>query len=298
MKILVTGSGGFIGSQVLSRLAEEGHTLVPFDITSGNDILDRDEVDSAVGAGIDVVYHIAAQADLTKIASVDDAYQTTELNVTGTHNVAYACAKYGVWMVYASTVCVYGNQEQHPETEDATLPNPSELYAYTKWAGEQVVRGYGINFGMPYTILRFATIYGPGMREALATHIFFNQAYAGEDITVHGTGTQDRTQTYVGDLVDGIVAVHRHPEAQGHIINLTATESISVNRMAEDIKRITNSPSRIVHTADRANQTFREDFSTEKAKNLLGWTPEHSWEEGLEKTAAWLEAEKGYAKHR
>lgn len=297
MKILVTGSDGFIGGHVVRRLKDAGHEVVPFDIRSGGDMLDRDAIDKAVADGIEVVYHIAAQADLTKVKSFDDAYICTELNVTGTHNVAYACAKHKAWLVYASTCCVYGNQEQHPETEDTTLPNPAELYAATKLAGEDVIKGYGLNFSMPWTILRFATIYGPGMREALATHVFFDQAYRGADITVHGTGEQDRTLTFIDDLVDGIVRTHEHPESQGHVINLTASEPISANKMAEDIKRIVGSPSKIVHITDRPRQTFHEDFSVEKAKTLLGgWFAKTAWEDGLKKTAEWLEKDKGYKK--
>lgn len=92
---------------------------------------------------------------------------------------------------------MYGNQKNHPETEDYTLPNPSDLYACSKYAGEWIVKGYGQNFGMPWTILRFATIYGPGMRRALGLHIFFRQAMAGDPITVHGDGEQDRTLTSI-----------------------------------------------------------------------------------------------------
>jgi nucleoside-diphosphate-sugar epimerase len=295
MKILVSGSSGFIGGHVCERLTAAGHTVVPFDITLGNDMLDREQVDRAVADGIEVVYHIAAQADLTKIKSFDDAYQATRLNVEGTHNFADACAKHKAWMIYASTCCVYGNQEAHPEFEDSTLPKPSELYAATKLAGEEIIRGYAANFGLAYTILRFATIYGPGMRDALAVHIFFDQAYKGKDITVHGTGEQDRTQTFIDDLVDGIVATAQHPEAQGQTINLTADQSISAKKMAEDIKRLLGSPSEIVYITDRPNQTYHEHFSTEKAKAFLGgWTAKTSWEEGLKKTAEWLETSKGY----
>lgn len=297
MKILVTGSSGFIGNTVMERLKAEGHEVVPFDILLGNDMLDYEQVEKAVADGIEVVYHIAAQADLTKIKTVEDARTATLLNVEGAHNFAAACAKHNAWIIYASTCCVYGNQETHPEHEDATLPKPSELYAATKLAGEEIIQGYGANFGLKYTILRFATIYGPGMREALAVHVFFKQAYDGENITVHGTGEQDRTQTYIDDLVDGIVAAAKHPESQGHVINLSAEKAVSALKMAEDIKKVVGSSSEIVFITDRPNQTYHEDFSTEKAKSLLGgWTAKTPWEEGLKKTAAWLEETKGYKK--
>jgi nucleoside-diphosphate-sugar epimerase len=213
-------------------------------------------------------------------------------NVYATHNVAYLCAKYNKWMIYASTVCVYGNQDKHPETEDTTLPNPSELYACSKYAGEWIVKGYGKNYGMPWTIQRFATIYGEGMRPALGMHIFFRQAMAGEPITVHGDGLQDRTLTHIDDLVRGIVAPLDHEtEAQGEIFNLSTDLAVSAKKMAEDIKALTKSASVIVFVEQRDNQTYHEDFDVNKARLKLGWEAKVHWENGLEKTYEWMKTQ-------
>lgn len=288
MKIMVTGSEGFIGAHVRRRLAGMSHDVVPFDIVLGGDILDRNAVEAAIGADVEAVIHIAAQADLTQVRDLRDGYHTTQLNVTGTHNIAHACAARGVWLIYASTCCVYGNQPALRSNEDTSVPAPCELYAFTKLAGEEIVRGYGANFGLPYTILRLATAYGPGMRETLAPYVFLDQAWRGADITVHGSGNQTRTEIFVSDLADGIAATVAHPEAKGHVINLAAAESISVNRMAEDIRNLAGTGSRIVHVPDRPNQIQREDFDTEKAASLLGWRALTSWEAGLRKTAAWF----------
>jgi len=298
MKIVLTGSDGFIGKAVKRGLEMKGHTIIGFDIRSGHDMLKRDDVEKVVGSGIDMVYHLAAAADLTKIKTLDDARMATDLNVLGTYNFAHACAKHGIWLVYASTCCVYGNQLTHaPEFEDTTLPNPSEIYACTKLAGEDIIRGYGINFVLPYTILRFATIYGPGMRDTLAPAVFLRQAYEGKPITVHGTGEQERTQTYIDDLVEGIVAVAEHPEAKQQIINLTSEENVSVIRMARDIKALLQSSSEIVHGPDRRYQTYHENPAVQKARQLLGWKAKTSWEEGIKKTAAWFVAEQKKARH-
>jgi nucleoside-diphosphate-sugar epimerase len=288
MKIMVTGSEGFIGSHVRRRLADMSHDVVPFDIVLGGDILDRDAVEAAIGADVEAVIHIAAQADLTQVRNLRDGYHTTQLNVTGTHNIAHVCAARGVWLIYASTCCVYGNQSALRSNEDTSVPAPCELYAFTKLAGEEIVRGYGANFDLPYTILRLATAYGPGMRETLAPYVFLDQAGRGADITVHGSGNQTRTEIFVSDLADGIAATVAHPEAKGHVINLAAAESISVNRMAEDIRNLAGTGSRIVHVPDRPHQIQREDFDTEKAASLLGWSALTSWETGLGKTAAWF----------
>lgn len=288
MKILVTGSTGFIGTKLTERLRSLGYEVTGYDIVDGLDLLDLSTLEEYVQK-VDIVYHVAAQADLTQLTTVEKARDCIAQNVHATDNVAYLCAKYNKWLIYASTVCVYGNQENHPETEDTTLPNPSELYACSKYAGEWIVKGYSKNFGNPFTILRFATIYGPGMRSALGIHIFLSQALKGEDITVHGNGSQDRTQTYIDDLIDGCVAVIEHPESQGQIINLTNSESISATNMAEDIKQITGSNSNIVYISQRNNQTFHEDFDVSKAQELLGWKAKTPFIDGLTKTMEWLQ---------
>ncbi len=287
-RILVTGSSGFIAKKLVERLKSLGHQVVTFDLVDRQHLRDMALIESLV-KDVDVVYHLAAQADLTIMAkSLDAGRDGVMTNVQGTHNIAYACAKYNKWLIYASTVCVYGNVAEHPEKEDSTLPNPLELYATSKYAAEWIVRGYGYNYGMSWTSLRFATIYGEGMRPALGMHVFFTQALAGIPITVHGDGSQDRTLTYIDDLVDGIVAVLDHPEAKGQIFNLSSSLSVSAQKMAEDIKALTGSQSPIVNVEQRKNQTQHEDFDVSKAKNLLGWEAKTSWEDGLQKTYDWF----------
>lgn len=288
MRILLTGDKGFIAKKLKERLVGLGHQVIGYDIVDGLNLLDLKTLEEYVQK-VDVVYHVAAQADLNTMYDIERARSGVLANVEATHNIAYLCSKYSKWLIYVSTVCVYGNQEIHPETEDTTLPNPSDLYACSKYAGEWIVKGYSKNFGNPFTILRFATIYGEGMRSALGIHIFLTQALTGRDITVHGDGKQDRTQTYIEDLIDGCVAVFDYPEnAKGQVFNLTNSESISATRMAEDIKRLTKSSSKIVYVPQRDNQTFHEDFDVSKAEKLLHWTAKTSFEDGLIKTMEWV----------
>ncbi len=292
MKILVTGSKGFIATKLVERLESMGHNIAEFDIITGQDLLNRDELETYI-KDADVVYHLAAQADLTKMMKdLDGGLLGATLNLDGTHNVAYLCAKHNKWLIYASTLCVYGNQVNFPENEDTNLPAPPELYACSKYAGEWIVKGYGYNFDNPFTILRFATIYGEGMREALGMHIFFRQAMAGEPITVHGDGLQDRTLTYIDDLVDGIVAPLANPEkANRQIFNLSSPHPVSALQMAEDVKEITGSESPITFIEQRKNQTFHEHIDVSKAKELLGWEAKTPWKEGLAKTLEWMKTQ-------
>lgn len=282
MIIMVTGSSGFIASKLVNRLLSEGHHVKLFDKTIGNDILDLEMTKRAI-KGMDVVFHLAAIADLNWAR--EHPLETYDINVTGTRNVAWACHEYDARLYYASTVCCYGNQKVHPSTEE-TLPNPSEIYACTKLAGENIIKGIHHTYGLDYNLMRFATIYGPGAREALATSIFLKQALRGEPITVHGDGKQTRTLTYVDDLVDAQISL-LNSEKVNEIWNMSAGEGISALRMAEDIKRLTKSDSPIVHVEQRVGQTFKEVISSEKMERETSWKAKTSWEDGIAKMLDW-----------
>lgn len=291
MKILVTGGRGFIGSALVRGLEAKGYEVSSFDITDGQDILNYDQVEKAI-EGMDMVFHLAAVADLNW-ARVHPK-ETMDINITGTINVARACQKHGAFLQYASTCCVYGNQKKHPVTEEF-LCNPAEIYACSKLAGEYAIRGFHLMYGLKYNFLRFATIYGPGMRAALAVHIFFTQALHAAPITVHGDGAQTRTLTSIDDLVDGIIAV-MDSGVNAEAVNLTTEEEISALEMAKMIKKITNSTSEIIHIEQRPGQTFKEQVSAKKAKKLTEWEAKTSFEEGLKKTYAWMLEE--FRQHR
>jgi len=283
-RLLVTGAAGFIASKLVQRLRDSGDEVSEFDIARGQDICNLKQVTEAI-RGKDAVFHLAAVADLN-YARVYPV-RSMEINVQGTWNIAEACRKQrGTVLFYASTICVYGNQEVHPVTEKS-LPNPSEIYACSKLAGENVVKGYHLTYGLPYNIMRFATIYGPGTRPALGTHIFMGQALREEPITVHGNGEQTRTLTHVNDLVDAILAVYKSG-VTNDIFNMTATEEISALRMAKDIKRLTGSKSEIVFIPQRIGQTFREEISADHIRERVGWKARIGWDDGLKDMLNWF----------
>ena len=291
MKVLVTGGRGAIGSRMMDRLRTLGHEPISYDIVDGQDLHDIEKLEAAIKS-VDAVYHVAATANLNHMRTLEGAQNGILQNVNATHNVAHLCAKHGKWILFISTMCVYGDVEVHPISEDITLPNPSEIYAASKYAAEWIIRGYGINFDLAYTILRIATVYGPSCRPELGVHVFLNQARAGEPITVHGEGTQERTLTYVDDVVEGVLAPLQHPEAaKGQIFNISTTERTSAIQMAHQIKELTGSSSEIVHVAQRAFNTIREDVDVSKAKQLLGWEAATSFADGLKKTNEWMNSQ-------
>lgn len=289
MKILVTGGKGFIGTRLMGKLHEQGHEVTAYDIVDGKDLFDMDTLERAIKE-VDAVYHIAAQADLTQMMTLEGARAGVIANVGATDNVAFLCAKHKKWMLFASTICVYGDVEEHPVSEDKTLPNPSEIYACSKYAAEWIIKGYGKSLGLDYTILRFATVYGPGMRAALGVYVFFKQALTGVPITVHGDGTQDRTLTYVDDLVDGIIAPLSHKHAAlGQVFNITSAETTSAIGMAEQIQKLTGSSSPITFVPQRKNNTFHEEVDVSKTKRLLDWEAKTTFAEGLKRTLPWIQ---------
>lgn len=282
--ILVTGGSGFIGQHLVDRLRSQGHNVDIFDLSGGQDLLNVQQVEEAI-SGRDMVFHLAAIADLYE--SKKNPLKNMNVNVIGTINVAEACLKYGVLLNYASTCCVYGNQEIHP-SDEKSLPNPTEIYACSKLAGENIILGYAKTCGLKYNIMRFATIYGPGMRSALATYVFLDQAIKGLPITVHGTGKQTRTLTFTEDLVDGMVEWF-NSGITDEIVNVTTEEEVSVLEMIELIKKITGSKSEIIFLPERQGQIFREQIEAQKALALFGWKAKHTFEEGMIKTYEWFQ---------
>jgi nucleoside-diphosphate-sugar epimerase len=282
MKILVTGGKGFIGSSLVKALSIR-HEVETFDIVDGQDLRDREAVLKAVN-GKDSVFHLAAVADLNWAR--ENPSETMDINVLGTMNIAYACHKFGSSLYYASTCCVYGNQEIHPSHENVVL-NPSEIYACSKLAGENIVQGYGHLFGIRYNLMRFATIYGEGMRPALGVYVFLKQAILNQPITVHGDGLQTRTLTYIDDLIEGVVKLFDSRLFVGPI-NLSTSEEISAVQMAKLIKKITKSKSPIISIPQRPGQTFKEQIDAKKAEELINWKSKTSFQEGLTKTYDWI----------
>jgi len=283
MKVLITGGKGFIGKHLAERLSQLGDDVTSFDTVDGQNICNLEQARETI-QGKDVVFHLAAIADLNW--AYIHPIETMKINVEGTWNIAVACLKAKAKLYYASTCCVYGNQKHHPSTEES-LPNPAEIYACTKLAGENVIQGLHHSFGLQYNFMRFATIYGEGMRPALAPHIFLGQALRGEPITVHGDGKQTRTLTYIDDLIDAIIALYQSGRIND-IWNMTTSKTISAVQTAKDIKRLTKSGSEIVNIPQRIGQTFHEEISADKMLKETGWKAKVDWEGGLRHTYQWF----------
>ena len=139
MKILVTGGKGAIGTRLIQKLADMGHEAFSYDLADGQDLLDLPTLEPAVKSA-DIVYHAAAEANLNNMRTLERGRRGISRNVSATDNVAYLSAKHQKWLLFLSTMCIYGDVVEHPESEDATLPNPAEIYAASKYAAECALR--------------------------------------------------------------------------------------------------------------------------------------------------------------
>ena len=269
--VLVTGSDGFLGASVSAELRRRGYAPRSYDLSNGDDILDRDRLRRAL-QGCVACLHLAAVADLYDAEA--DPSRCELVNVEGTRRVAEACRTSGARLLYASTCCVYGNNGVE-YCDERAAPAPSERYAQTKLAGEAFVPLAGPDG----VALRLATFYGPGMRESLATSVFLRRALAGQEILVHGDGHQTRCYTHVDDVARGIVTVLASP-ARPSCVNVASEEVCSVLELARIAQRAAGVAVPLRFVADRPGQIRHSKIDSSLLRDL-GWAPRWSLAEGM-----------------
>lgn len=237
MKVLVTGTAGFIGSHVALKLLERGDQVVGIDSLNDyydvnlkkarlarfmdhpnythvhGDLADRTQVESVFATHKPQrVINLAAQAGVRYAAENPHIYVAS--NVTGFLHILEGCRQYGVeHLVFASTSSVYGANRDMPFNEHQSTEHPLTLYAATKKANEQMAHSYAHLYGIPCTGLRFFTVYGPWGRPDMALFLFTKAILAGEPIKVFNHGHHKRSFTYVDDIVEGVLcALDNVPE--------------------------------------------------------------------------------------
>ena len=237
MKVLLTGTAGFIGSHVALKLLERGDEVIGldnlndyYDVTlkearlarfSGHprythvhaDLADRDAVEATFATHKPQrVINLAAQAGVRYAAQNPHVYVSS--NVTGFLHVLEGCRHHDVeHLVFASTSSVYGANTTMPFSEHQSTEHPLTLYAATKKANEMMAHSYAHLYGIPSTGLRFFTVYGPWGRPDMALFLFTRAILAGEPIKVFNHGHHSRSFTYVDDIVEGVVRALDHPPA-------------------------------------------------------------------------------------
>jgi UDP-glucuronate 4-epimerase len=230
LRILVTGSAGFIGMHLAGQLLEEGHEVVGIDnfndyysvqlkearhnrLTQYSnykgfrcDISDSEQLNRIFSENaFDVVCHLAAQAGVRYSLANPAVYITS--NLEGFANILECCRNFKIQkLLYASSSSVYGGNEKLPFSEDDMVDNPVSLYAATKKSNELMAHAYTHLFGFQTVGLRFFTVYGPWGRPDMATWLFTEAMLAGKPIKVFNNGNMMRDFTYIDDIIKGVIS--------------------------------------------------------------------------------------------
>lgn len=314
MNVLVTGGAGFIGSNLVAALVADGHAVTVLDnLSTGNlsnltqiassitfvegDILDEDLVESHVRRA-DLVYHLAAAVGVGNIMA--NPLPSIITNTTGTEHVLRSCHRHLVRVVVASTSEIYGKTPKLPMSEDDDRVLGSTAisrwsYSTAKALDEHLALAYGTE-GLPVSIVRYFNSYGPHLDEKGYGSVianFIRQARAGEPLTVHGDGLQQRCFTFVEDTVRGTILAGTKPEALGLVFNVGSNFEISIADLAQLILDKTQSSSTVTHVSyeQRYGSSFEDTRrrvpSLDRARDVLGYSPTVNLSEGLEQTLAW-----------
>jgi UDP-glucuronate 4-epimerase len=253
MRVLVTGTAGFIGSHVAQRLLDRGDEVIGFDNLNDYydvslkrarlarlagrpgythvqaDLADRAAVEACFATHAPQrVVHLAAQAGVRYAAQNPHVYVSS--NVTGFLHILEGCRHHGVGhLVFASTSSVYGANTAMPFSEHASTEHPLTLYAASKKANEMMAHSYAHLYGFPCTGLRFFTVYGPWGRPDMALFLFTRAILAGEPIKVFNHGRHKRSFTYVDDIVEGVIRTLDRPAAANPAWNGAAPDPATSN---------------------------------------------------------------------
>ncbi|MCZ6691366.1 MAG: SDR family oxidoreductase [Planctomycetota bacterium] len=302
-RTVITGGAGFLGSHLCDRFLAEGHDVICVDnlVTGrrGNiahlfdnpkfsyleqDVTEYIEIDGPV----DTILHFASPASPIDYARLP--IQTLKVGSLGTHKALGVARKTGARFLLASTSEVYGDPLEHPQKEDYWgNVNPIGLrgvYDEAKRFAEAMTMAYHRSHGMETRIARIFNTYGPRMRvnDGRAVATFLAQAIRGEEITVFGDGKQTRSFCYVSDLVEGLVRLLKSDQTEP--VNVGNPVEIPVLQLAEEIDKLAGGKSQIVFRPlpEDDPKVRRPDIS--RAREILGWEPEISREEGLKRTHA------------
>lgn len=309
MRVLVTGGAGFIGRWTVARLIQEGHEVHVLDnLSNGSranladfeghkgflgfthgDVADEATVDKAFDARYDACIHAAAQIEVQQ--SLDKPALSFRSNILGTYHVMEAARRTDTKVALLGTCMVYDTASGKPITEDSPV-KPASPYAGSKLAAEEWALSYHLSYGLPVTILRPFNTYGPYQKsnmEGGVVPIFVKRDLDGQTLRIFGDGTQTRDLLYAEDCARFIVQATFSPKAEGQVINAGTGRDIAIKDLA---LLVCKDPRRIEHVPHHHPQSEipRLVCDASKAKRLLGWAPQVTLEEGIQRTRAFLRA--------
>ena len=311
MKYLVTGGAGFIGSHIAHELLEQGHSVRILDnfsmgkrenieaLTrrfSGNrlevlegDIRDASRVGEAV-RGVEILFHEAAFVSVPQ--SMQEPQNCFDVNLTGTSQLFDAARRAGVRRaVVASSAAVYGESEALPLVEETPL-QPKSPYAVSKRVNEMYAELFTQSFNFEVVALRYFNVYGPRQRPdsmyAAAVPIFIRRLLDGRPITIFGDGGQTRDLINVRDIVRANLVASEHPDVAGKVFNICTGVETRLLDLLEVLYDLFPDAPAPEFAAPRAGDIYRSVGSPQKARNVMGFEPRVTLDDGLRETVEWM----------
>lgn len=308
---MVTGAAGFIGSHLVERLVAEGHEVVGVDAFTSYYSRERKERNLSVVErepgfqllegdllaldpdelllGMDAVFHLAGEPGVRR--SWGNTFgRYMERNVLATQRLLEASSAGDVRFVYVSSSSVYGGDLGGPVAEDYPR-RPASPYGMSKLAAEELVELYRRERGIPATVLRYFTVYGPRQRPEMALARFLFAARKGRPVEVFGDGEQVRDMTYVLDAVEATVA---SLEAAPGVYNVGGGTRATVNEMLDIVQRVTGSEVEVRYGPVAAGDVRSTWADSRRAETELGYVSKTSLEDGVTAQVEWAQQE-GFA---
>jgi dTDP-glucose 4,6-dehydratase len=297
---LVTGGAGFLGSHLCDELLRRGHRVICVDNLETGSLVNIEHIRVPefvhlnldiitpyfVDEHVDFVYHLASPA--SPIDYLRLPLHTLKVGSHGTHHTLGLAKKHRARFLIASTSEVYGDPQVHPQTEaywgHVNPIGPRGVYDEAKRYAEALTMAYHRQQGVDTSIIRIFNTFGPRMRphDGRAIPTFFRQALTDRPITVFGSGNQTRSFCFVDDLIRGMIAL---AESGEHMpVNVGNPDEFTLLELAETMIDVTGSKSEIVYEALPTDDPKQRRPDIERAKQLLGWQPEVSLREGLQRT--------------
>ncbi|MEH7301287.1 NAD-dependent epimerase/dehydratase family protein [Neobacillus drentensis] len=296
MKVLVTGGAGFIGSNVVEGLINEGYrTVIVDNLSSGKqefihpeaqfyslNILEDNLQSVFEKERPDAVIHLAAQINVQD--SLEKPIQDADVNILGTLKILELCRKYNCKLIYSSSAAVYGNPIYLPVDERHPI-NPLSNYGISKYTPEMYIYLFLQLYNLDYTILRYANVYGIRQEpegEGGVVSIFIKKMLNNEAPIIYGNGEQTRDFIYVKDVVSANLAALKK-DSRG-VFNISCNKEISINHLVDEINSLLNTKLTPIYKKFKSGDIIHSCLDNQLAMKKLDWLPQFSLREGLKKT--------------